>query len=116
MRNAGHASSRQLKNGRTHTHSLSITSAARGSTALKLETLLMFSAATGDFIHVWHRSHRPKHRLRPGPAAHGPSTSCWAARASARPLGAPTEALGLPVAPTVVTRGDQVLIRPSLTF
>ena len=25
--------------------------------ALKLETLLMFSAATGDFIHVWHRSH-----------------------------------------------------------
>ena len=115
MRNAGHASSRQLKNGRTHTLSLSITSAARGSTALKLETLLMFSAATGDFIHVWHRSHRPKHRLRPGPAAHGPSTSCWAARASARPLGAPTEALGLPVAPAVVTRGDQVLIRPSLT-
>ena len=84
--------------------------------ALKLETLLMFSAATGGPIQVWHCSHRPKHRLRPGTAAHGPSTSCWAARASARPLGAPTEALGLPVAPAVVTRGDQVLIRPSLTL
>ena len=93
----------------------SIALSSASSLPLKLETLLMFSAATGGPIHVWHRSHRPKHRLRPGPAAHGPSTSCWAARASARPLGAPTEALGLPVAPAVVTRGDQVLIRPSLT-
>ena len=85
------------------------------SLPMKLETLLTFLVATGDSILVWHRSHRHEYRLRPGTAAHGTSISCWAARASAPSLGAPTEALGSPVAPAVVMRGDQVLVRPSLT-
>ena len=74
----------------------SIALKSRSSLPMKLETLLMSSAATGDFIHVWHCSHRPKHRLRPGPAAHGNSTSWWAVRASigmglvAAPIVAPT--------------------------
>ena len=84
--------------------------------ALKLETLLTSLGDTGDFILVWHRSHRPKDRLRPGPAAHGTSTSCWAVRASARPLEAPTEAPGSPVALVVVMCGERVLVRPSLTL
>ena len=65
------------------------------SATLASEDMALALAATGRSIPVWPRARRARHRLRPGPAAHGTSTSCWAARALARPWEAPTEALRL---------------------
>ena len=86
------------------------------SPMLGSEDVALSLAATGRSIPVWPRARRARHRLSAHPAAHGTSTSCWAVRASARPLEAPTEAPGSPVALVVVMCGERVLVRPSLTL